>query len=130
LRLTLPYAPGNRAWIKEVCGEMTRPVWNGRDKVWEIARSHYWILVEACALRFGSVLVVEDYATQEKCTVACTNAKPETVVDCTCVCGGDQHGENRGGSLRDGWILVGEGLLLNTEYMQRAFRVQAELFLI
>jgi hypothetical protein len=126
LILELPYANDNRWWIKDVCGSYTRPEFNRKDKVWEVARSHYWTLIEACVERYGIVTVVEDYALQEKCTRSCTNARPESVNECTCVCGGDHHGMDRGGSLRDGWIEVGDELLIGTDYRRRTFEVTAD----
>lgn len=96
--------------------------------MWEVARSHYWTIIAACLDRYGQITVVEDYATQEKCTVQCANARPDTVSECVCVCGGDHHGMERGGSLRDGWILVNEELLVGTTYTQRTFHITPENF--
>jgi hypothetical protein len=88
-----------------------------------VARTHYWPLIAGCIERYASVLVVEDYSVQEMCTVSCTNAKPETVNECECVCGGDAHGQQRGSSRRVHWVQIGSELLIGTEYRRRTFRV-------
>lgn len=122
--LDLPFFDGTRGWLRDVCGPGTQPDFDRRRKMWTVARPHYWTVIEALADRFGEVTVIEDYSTQEKCTRSCTNARPDTVVTCECVCGGDMHGANIGVSPRAGWIEVGNELLVGTSYLRRTFVVR------
>lgn len=118
--MKLPYDRSNRGWIKDVVGERARPEWNRDLGQWEVARSHYRLLVEAAAERWGLVRVYEEHAYLERCTGSCQSANPETVWECSCVCGGDHHG---GGVHRNGWRLVGEDLRVSSERFDRVYDV-------
>lgn len=86
LRITMPYSPWNRAWLKEICGARTRPLWTGKH--WEVARVHFRAVAEALAEKFGEADAYLDVVTRTLCTDACRDARG---TECDCVCEGRNH---------------------------------------
>lgn len=41
VQVVMPYAPGHRAWLRDVCGATTRPEWDRRRRAWLVARPHF-----------------------------------------------------------------------------------------
>ncbi|MEU1418360.1 hypothetical protein [Kitasatospora sp. NPDC005751] len=118
IKVRLPYAVGNRAWIHSILGDLTRPEWNREDKSWDISRQHMRTLVEALAERFGSVDVTIDFRTNSRCDDRCRDAEGD---DCDCQCMGENHG---GAAYWRNWREVGETTLVATAGIsQRVFRV-------
>ena len=106
LRVIIPWREGgNRTLIKSVCGSLTRPEWDGMNKTWLIARSHFLPLIEALQSEFGQVKVITWHCDAERCGERCQRARGD---ECTCSCGGVNHGilgVPRGH--RRGWRLSG-----------------------
>lgn len=94
----MPYRKDNRAWIKDVCGDRTRPEWVKTEQHWEIARAHSMILLHALLDRFGRVEFCREYRPMERCTETCLKARRD---ECTCSCLGEHHGS---GALGGGWM--------------------------
>lgn len=116
--MRMPYAPGNRAWIREMCGEMTRPDWDGVEKVWKISRPHLWYLADGMADRFGVVDIFIDSRPLSRCDLRCIEAKGD---ECECQCNGRNHGGLV--SHLTTWTEVGETTLVeNGEIVRRHFR--------
>ena len=110
IRLEMPYAPGNRAWLKEQLGERIRPDWvrHGGGGHWEVARNHLRALLEALVDRWGAVDVVLDFNVTEKCDRRCQTARGD---DCTCSCLGVNHRGLGGGKE---WFRVGDTTLISS----------------
>ncbi len=99
LRLRLPYAETNRAWLQN--NRRTSPVWLADDRYWEIPKSWVNDFVERALATFGAVYVVQPYREQEKCSPACLNAVGH---ECQCSCMGRNHGADNDGS----WFEISE----------------------
>ena len=95
----LPYAKGNRKWLKG--GRARRVSWEWRYKCWLIARSGFNRCVDICLERYGKVYVIQPYRKSEKCAPACWNAVGH---ECQCSCMGANHGMGQ----QDGWYTVSE----------------------
>ena len=90
LRVIIPWREGgNRTLVKSVCGSLTRPEWDGMNKTWLIARSHFLSLIEALKAEFGQVKVITWHCDAERCGERCQRARGD---ECTCSCGGVNHG--------------------------------------
>lgn len=59
--------------------------------VWTVSRPHTNKLVHGLAARYGRVKVIQ-YGGVEKCVESCWKGKPETSLQCECVCAGRNHG--------------------------------------
>jgi hypothetical protein len=94
--LALPYAKGTRFLLREVCGPGTRPEFDRARKAWLVARPHFRKVVEALALRYGTVPVTTDHTVRHACDSKCWDAKGG---ECECHCLGD----NYGGGFPRGW---------------------------
>jgi hypothetical protein len=117
IRVRMPYAVGNRAFIHRTLGSLVRPDWNGAEKCWEISRQHMRATVEALADRFGVVEVAIDFRTNSRCDIRCRDAEGD---DCDCQCMGENHG---GAAYWRNWTQVGETTLVEANISQRVFRV-------
>lgn len=104
--IDMPYRADNRAWLKTVCGRLTRPEWNKTTGRWEVARNHAIDLLEPLTERFGVLDLVRYGAARVKCDTRCWDA---TGQDCTCSCAGVNHG---GGNDLADWIQVGDTTLI------------------
>jgi hypothetical protein len=111
IHVVLPYQDPkwfNRTWIKTVCGDRTRPIWNKFGGYWEISRSHFLIVLKAMLDKYGTVDIYEDHSDIEICNVSCQDAVGN---ECTCRCLGVNHGieyDSQSGGSRVNWILVTE----------------------
>ncbi|WP_294292095.1 hypothetical protein [uncultured Sphingomonas sp.] len=99
-RLQLPFAEGNRGWLRAT--GMTNPKWIAADKQWEVPQARFTELVNRCLERFGKVWVVQPHNEQEKCAPACWDAERE---ECQCSCMGVNHG-SRGPAGR--WKIISD----------------------
>lgn len=87
LLVKLPYAPGNRDWLR---GEHRRiPQWVKQYHCWEVPKAWFNTTVEAALRRFGSVYVIQPFQVREKCAPACWRAQG---FECECSCMGANHG--------------------------------------
>lgn len=86
LRVKLPFATGNRAWIQPAT---TQVRWDKHRKCWIVAKRRFSSLVRDCLHRHGKAYVIQQRKELEKCAPACWNA---TGMDCECSCGGTNHG--------------------------------------
>jgi hypothetical protein len=121
VRISMPYAPNNRAWLKEVLGERIRPEWDKKGKRWWVARNHFGAVVEALAQRLGYIDVYVDFRGVERCDTRCKNARSR---ECDCQCLGKYHGQ---GGITHGWKLVGDTTeVLSTDIKRRHFVVVRE----
>jgi len=119
IRVRMPYAVGNRAFIHRTLGSSVRPDWNKLEKQWEIARQHMRDVVEALAERFGVVEVTIDFRSTSRCDIRCRDAEGD---DCDCQCLGENHG---GAAYWRSWQQVGETTLVDVAITRRTFRVVA-----
>lgn len=120
--MRMPYAPGNRQWIKRVLGARKQPDWNKTEQVWEISRPHLMKLAEAMAQRFGEVDIFIDSRPLNRCDVRCVEAKGD---ECECQC----NGRNHGGLVTstEHWVEVGETTLVQGgEINRRHFRLRRD----
>ena len=99
LRLRLPYAETNRAWLRN--NRHTSPVWIADKRYWEIPKSWFNDFVERALATYGAVYVVQPYREQEKGSPACLNAVGH---ECQCSCMGRNHGAGNDGS----WFEISE----------------------
>ena len=88
-RLRLPFAEGNRAWLRNA--RRLEPEWHGLEgeHYWEVPRAWFSDLVPRCIERFGSVYVIQPFREHQKCAPACWDAQGD---DCECSCMGANHG--------------------------------------
>lgn len=117
LRIRMPFAAENRAWIHQELGDRVRPEWNKATKHWEIARPHLRTVVDALADRFGTVEVTIDSRVVSRCDSQCRDAGGD---ECDCQCAGENHG---GAAYWRSWIEVGDTTLLEVGLVRRVFRV-------
>lgn len=118
LHVRLPYSWDNRRWLRGLCGERTRPVWDKAKKRWLVARPHLRVLAEGLAERYGSCLVVLDVSTRTVCTSVCRDAGSD---ECGCSCLGRNHG---GSAYMLSWVDLG-GVQLGFERVRLRYRVDA-----
>lgn len=111
--IKMPYAPGNRAWLKDVLGDRIRPTWNKDLGRWEIARNHFGSVVEALADRLGRIDAYMDFTCIERCDSRCKAARSR---ECNCVCLGKNHGQ---GGVTHGWKLVSDTLEIKVTGVKR-----------
>lgn len=121
LRVKMPERRGEYDWLLRVCGVHTRPEWDGKAKVWKVARVHLQPVIAALAEAHGEVRVIIDQVATTKCGPACQGARGD---ECSCQCLGDNHGIGRG--RRSGWIRVGEEWLIKHEVKRIEYRVTKE----
>lgn len=105
--IKMPYAKGNRAWLKETLGDRIRPDFRKPPPRWEVARIHFAPVVQALANRLGRIDVYVDFRTAEQCDTRCRNARGQ---ECTCSCLGRQHGRG----ITYGWNLVGDTTMVQS----------------
>jgi len=82
----------NFIWLKEVCGQRTRPTYNATTKRFEVARKHAQYVLDALVEEYGKVEVVQYGNIATTCVERCWSANPNTVIDCECGCAGLNHG--------------------------------------
>lgn len=124
LHLKIPYDAGNRDLVKWLCGaRSSKPIWDRETGHWRVARTHYRTLMSRLPMRFETITVYEDYATQEMCTEACAGADPDSAWECTCICGGRFHAG--GIAYGDAWVVVGDGLHISTTYGRRVIELRS-----
>ena len=100
IRLRIPFAKGNREWLKNGARKK-EPERNKEGKYWELPSSRFNDLVEMILERFGHVYIIQPYREKEVCASSCMNAEG---FECQCSCMGANHGaRNRGG-----WFEVSE----------------------
>lgn len=94
----------NYDWLKEVCGERTRPLYDRQAKRFLVARPHAQHVLDALVDEFKQVLVVQYGHAATTCVEPCWNARPDTVTDCECGCAGANHGSGSpiGREVKDG----------------------------
>jgi hypothetical protein len=104
LQLSLPYQPGNRAWLRDRLGERVHLTWV-KAGYWAMAREHLMPLLEALVAEYGKVAVRLEFRQTQKCDRRCRDAQGD---DCVCSCLGTNH---KGASGRN-WFEVGESTLI------------------
>ena len=93
--IALPYRGSPRAnfdWLKEVCGDRTRPRYDRSSRRFLVARPHAQHVLAALVDEFNQVFVTIYGYTRTTCVERCWNANPETIADCECGCAGANHG--------------------------------------
>lgn len=93
--IALPYRgnpSANFDWLKEVCGDRTRPQYDRASKRFRVARAHTQHVLAALVDEFSQVHVTIYGHTRTTCVEQCWNARPETIADCECGCAGANHG--------------------------------------
>jgi hypothetical protein len=97
LRVKLPFAADNRAWLQNA--RRTNPIWyEGKDRrpgYWEIPRTWFNDLVDRARERYGRVYIIQPFRVQEICSRSCQEAKGH---ECQCSCMGAHHGTGNDGS--------------------------------
>ena len=99
LRVRLPFDDSNRDWLR--IGHKRNPIWNAKERCWELPKSWFDDLINRALERYGSVYIFQPYREQERCAPACQNA---TGHECQCSCMGQNHGAGNDGS----WFEVSE----------------------
>lgn len=99
LRMRLPYADTNRAWLQ--AGRRTKPIWMLDLKCWELPKAWFNDLANRSIFRFGAVWIIQPFHEREICAPACWNAKGFI---CECSCMGENHGAGNDGL----WFEVSE----------------------
>jgi hypothetical protein len=121
LRVRLPYAEANRAWLR---GEnRNKPQWNPRFKCWETPKSWFENLIRRALWIYESIYVIQPFNDNEKCAPACWNALG---VECECSCMGKNHGS---GNPQGKWHVVSDTLAVRWGPRQYSCRLltKAEL---
>lgn len=94
LRVYLPYeGSSNKPWIRAVVGKGApiKPAVHGHLKVWELSANHLLPLAAAMADRYGEIEMRLQVSPTMTCTHSCQTARPDTVWECVCECGGRDH---------------------------------------
>lgn len=87
LRVSLPYAASNRNRLRDLIGKRSALAWTGR--YWTMHRRHFPTVVDALGRDHGSVVVITEHRTIERCHAACREALG---TECVCSCLGRHHG--------------------------------------
>ena len=111
LVVRLPYADGNRDWLRD--SGRSKPDWLRDEKAWSVPKSWLDDLLRRCLRRYGSVYLVQPFRKSEKCAPACLNA---IGAHCECSCMGKNHGS---GNSAGKWHVVSETLAVR--YGRREF---------
>jgi hypothetical protein len=114
IRVRLPYAEGNRAWLQN--RRRTNPIRNSTGKYWELPKAWFNDLVERALLRYGRVYVIQPYREHEVCAPACQNAMGH---ECACSCMGQYHGSGNSGS----WFVVSDTFAMRFSGLELACRL-------
>lgn len=107
LRVYLPYEGfSNQPWIRAVVGKGVpiKPIVHGHLKVWELAANHLLPLAAAMADRYGEIEMRLQVSPTMTCSHSCQTARPDTVWQCVCECGGRHHS---GKGTYDDWYSTG-----------------------
>jgi hypothetical protein len=101
LRVRLPFAPGNREWLRD--GNRIRPDWldGERQKYWELPKAWFNDFVNRALKKYGMLYVIQPYREHEICARKCMEAQGH---ECQCSCMGANHGSGFHGS----WFEVSE----------------------
>lgn len=83
----------NLPWLRACVGKGVpiTPATHEGEKVWSLSTNHMLKLTAAMADRYGEVELRLGISRLTKCSRSCQSAKPETVFDCVCACGGEHH---------------------------------------
>lgn len=122
--ISLPYRGNPHAnydWLKQVCGDLTRPVYDRQSKRFQVARTHVGHVLEALVEEFSTVHVSIYGNTRTTCVERCWNAKLEAITDCECGCAGANHG-SRGPMGKE----VEQGLSVQHELTRADFIVTSQ----
>lgn len=97
VRLKIPYANDNRAWISGLGIRAAK--WNKDRGYWELPRTSWHKTLAGLCARFDPVRDVRDnhVNTRVVCNVKCQTAAGP---DCECSCGGQYHQTAAGGGAR------------------------------
>ena len=115
LLVRLPFAAGNRAWLK---GERRKdPIWHKAEKYWEVPKAWFEALIRQALARYKRVYVIQPFNPQEKCAPACWNA---VGAECECSCMGENHGS---GNPAGKWHVVSETLAVKQGPKQYSCRL-------
>ena len=93
LRVRIPFAPDNLAWLKN--GKRIWPVWVKKHNCWEIPKAWFNDFVVRALHRYRYLYIIQPFREQEKCSPACLNAVGH---ECQCSCMGANHGAGNDGS--------------------------------
>lgn len=96
--VALPWRGSARAnfdWLKDVCGERTRPEYDRTSKLFMVARPHAIVVLNALVDEYGRVRVVQHGDSTKTCVERCWNARPDTAIECECGCAGTNHGSRQ-----------------------------------
>jgi hypothetical protein len=101
------FRPDNRAWLRDAI-ETRRPEWVPSARHWLIPNSAAQRVFDKATADGRSATITRTYKPKTVlCTTPCQTASPHTVHTCTCICGGQTHGQASGG-----WTSVGGNLLV------------------
>lgn len=82
----------NYEWLKDVCGNRTRPKYDPTTKRFLVARVHAQHVLDALVEEYGRVIVIQFGHAATTCVEQCWNANPNNAIECECGCAGTNHG--------------------------------------
>ncbi|WP_148281574.1 hypothetical protein [Nocardiopsis alba] len=117
--LYLPYDRSNRARLKRCIGSRSDLTFDKQRQTWSFKRTHFAEVRDMINKYYRLGTVIVDIVKRGQCDTRCVKARGD---ECSCECGGDNHGGLRGG---DKWVLVGETTLVTNEVKvnRRTYRV-------
>jgi hypothetical protein len=102
----LPYADGNTMWIRAAAGGRKRPIYDRATQRWTVTKTAARRIFDTATDDGRSARLTRTFRPDtEQCTGRCQGANPYTRSDCTCICGGEHHGQSS-----DDWTAVGDDL--------------------
>jgi hypothetical protein len=102
----MAFRSDNRTWLHEAIGTR-KPEWDPSRKHWLIPKVAAERVFDAATEAGRSATITRTYKPDTRmCTGSCQAAVPETVHRCTCICGGETHGQALGGWTKAGGDLV------------------------
>lgn len=109
-QVRMPFDPDNRRWLHQAV-DTRRPKWEPEMKRWLIPRAAAERVFEAATEDGRKATLTRAFKPDtEKCTEQCQGARLDTVDECTCICGGEFHGQ-----ASPGWQAVGSQLLVRRQ---------------
>jgi len=105
LLVKIPYAQGNRAWLRD--NRHNIPDWDEKYKAWETPQAWFEKNIKLCIQRYEACYVIQLYRERQICAPACWNA---IGIDCECSCMGENHGSGHPGGR---WYEIAETLAVS-----------------
>lgn len=115
LLVKVPYAAGNREWIRD--DRHIKPVWDEQHNAWEVPQAWFESIIKLCVRRYTSCYVIQLRREKQVCAPACWNAQG---FDCECSCMGENHGTGHPGGR---WYEIDETLAVSWGVQKYACRL-------